>query len=84
LSPDIPHIENDISPTKGAEKSALHVLTLTPFFPSAGDEVSGCFIAESIRMLEQFGVISSIIAVTPIHHRRKKPNQASPADWVNS
>jgi teichuronic acid biosynthesis glycosyltransferase TuaC len=33
-------------------------------------------------MLEQVGVISSITAVTPIHHRRKKPNQASPADWV--
>ena len=30
----------------------LHVLTLTPFYPSDGDEVSGCFIAESLRELD--------------------------------
>ena len=55
----------------------LHILTLTPFFPSADNEVSGCFIAESTRQLEEFGVTSSIIAVTPIHHRRK-----APAPWL--
>jgi glycosyltransferase involved in cell wall biosynthesis len=82
LSPDIAHPENDVSPARAAGKSALHVLTLTPFFPSAGDEVSGCFIAESTKQLEQFGVTSSIIAVTPIHHRRKEPAASSPADWV--
>ena len=82
MSPDIAHPEHDVSPAKGARKSALHVLTLTPFFPSAGDEVSGCFIAESTRQLEQFGVTSSIIAVTPIHHHRKEPAPLAPADWV--
>jgi glycosyltransferase involved in cell wall biosynthesis len=82
LSPDLAHPEIDASRSRGAGKSALHVLTLTPFFPSAGDEVSGCFIAESSRQLEQLGVTSSIIAVTPLHHRRMKPNPASPADWV--
>ena len=58
---------------EGEGKSALHVLTLTPFFPSADDEVSGCFIAESTRALDEFGVTSSIIAVAPLHHRRKEP-----------
>ena len=82
MSPDIAQPENDFSPARGAGKSALHVLTLTPFFPSAGDEVSGCFIAESTRPLEQFGVTSSIIAVTAIHHRRKEPAPSAPADWV--
>lgn len=67
----------------GEWKSGLHVLTLTPFFPSAGDEVSGCFIAESTRQLEQFGVISSIIAVAPMHHRRREPAPSAPADWVS-
>ena len=28
--------------------SALHVLTLTPFFPSDQNEVNGCFIAEPV------------------------------------
>jgi glycosyltransferase involved in cell wall biosynthesis len=63
-------------------KSALHVLTLTPFFPSAGDEVSGCFIAESTRALAEFGVTSNIIAAAPMHHRRKEPAPSAPADWV--
>ena len=60
----------------------LHVLTLTPFFPSAGDEVSGCFIAESIRHLEPLQVRSSIIAVAPLHHRRQQPSPSAPAVWV--
>jgi teichuronic acid biosynthesis glycosyltransferase TuaC len=82
LSPEIAHSENDVSPATGEGKSALHVLTLTPFFPSAGDEVSGCFIAESIRHLEHFGVTSSIIAVAPLHNRRREPAPSTPADWV--
>jgi len=61
---------------------ALHVLTLTPFFPSAGDEVSGCFIAESTRQLQHFNVTSSIFAVAPLHHRRKQPSPSAPAEWV--
>ncbi len=82
MSPDLAQPENDVSPAKGAGTSALHVLTLTPFFPSAGDEVSGCFIAESTRQLERFGVTCSIIAVTPIHHRRKEPSPSAPSHWV--
>jgi glycosyltransferase involved in cell wall biosynthesis len=60
----------------------LHILTLTPFFPSDGDEVSGCFIAESLRQLSEFGVSSSVIAVDSIYHARKKANQNSPAEWI--
>jgi teichuronic acid biosynthesis glycosyltransferase TuaC len=78
----IAQFEKGVSPVRGEGKSALHVLTLTPFFPSAGDEVSGCFIAESTRALDDFGVTSSIIAVAPMHHRRKEPAPSSPADWV--
>jgi teichuronic acid biosynthesis glycosyltransferase TuaC len=62
--------------------SALHVLTLTPFFPSNQNEVSGCFIAEPIEQLKQFGVDSSVIAVAPIYHPRKQPTPSAAADWV--
>jgi teichuronic acid biosynthesis glycosyltransferase TuaC len=55
---------------------------LTPFFPSAGDAVNGCFIAESNMQLEQLGVRSSVIAVSPIHYPRKEPSPSAPADWV--
>ena len=74
--------ENDVSSARQAAKSALHVLTLTPFFPSAGDEVNGCFIAEANQQLKQFGVIPSVIAVVPIHYPRRKSNPSAPADWV--
>ena len=82
MSPDIAHSEDPISPARRAGKSPLHVLTLTPFFPSAGDEVDGCFIAESTRQCEQFGITSSVIGATPIHHPRKEPSPTAPASWV--
>ena len=62
--------------------STLHVLTLTPFFPSDQNEVSGCFVAEPIKQLEQFGVDSSVIAASPIHYPRKHPSSTAAAEWV--
>lgn len=82
LSPDLAHSGDGVSPAKRAGKSALHVLTLTPFFPSADDEANGCFIAESNKELGQFGVQFSVIAVAPIHYARKKPHPSAPGDWV--
>jgi len=60
----------------------LHVLALTPFFPSDQNEVSGCFIAEPIDQLKQFGVDSSVIAAAPIYYPRRRPSPAAAADWV--
>jgi glycosyltransferase involved in cell wall biosynthesis len=61
---------------------ALHVLTLTPFFPSDNNAVSGCFIAEPIEQLKQFGIDSSVIATAPIYYPRKRPSSSAPAEWV--
>jgi teichuronic acid biosynthesis glycosyltransferase TuaC len=63
--------------------SPLHVLTLTPFFPSEQNEVNGCFIAEPLAKLAQFAVNSSVIAVTPIYHPRKQASTSAGADWVS-
>ena len=63
-------------------ESALHVLTLTPFFPSDQNEVNGCFIAEPIEQLKQFGVDSSVIAVSPIYYPRKRPSSTAAAEWM--
>jgi teichuronic acid biosynthesis glycosyltransferase TuaC len=60
----------------------LHVLTLTPFYPSDGDEVSGCFVAETLRQLKACGVVSSVIAVDSIYHATRRSNQESPAEWI--
>ena len=62
--------------------SALHVLTLTPFFPSDQNEVSGCFVAEPIEQFGQFGVDSSVIAASPIHYPRKHSSSSAAAEWV--
>jgi len=61
--------------------SPLHVLTLTPFFPSDQNEVNGCFVAEPIEQFKQFDVESSVIAVSPIYRPRKQASSL-PADWV--
>jgi teichuronic acid biosynthesis glycosyltransferase TuaC len=82
LSAHLAQPQRDFSLAKGTGKSPLHVLTLTPFFPSAGDEVSGCFVAESLEQLKQSGIESTVIAVTPIHYVRKYPSPAAPAEWV--
>jgi glycosyltransferase involved in cell wall biosynthesis len=60
----------------------LHVLTLTPFFPTDQNEVSGCFIAEPIEQLKQFRVDSRVIAVSPIYYPRKRPSSTAAAEWV--
>jgi teichuronic acid biosynthesis glycosyltransferase TuaC len=62
--------------------SALHVLTLTPFFPSDQNEVSGCFIAEPIEQFKQFGVDSSVIAASPIYYPRRHSSPSAAAEWV--
>lgn len=47
-----------------------------------GDEVSGCFIAESNRQMQHFAVALSVIAVSPVHYPRKHSNPAAPSHWV--
>jgi len=66
----------------GGVVSAQHVLTLTPFFPSDQNEVSGCFVAEPLELLRQFGVDSSVIAVSPIYYPRKHSSSSAAAEWV--
>lgn len=67
---------------RGAKRE-IHVLTLTPFFPSTRNETAGCFIAEPIACLSKYGVTSTVIAVRPIYQNVFKMNSCSPlAKWV--
>jgi glycosyltransferase involved in cell wall biosynthesis len=70
------------SKVESSPGTSLHVLTLTPFFPSEGDEVSGCFIAENLKALATLGVTSSVIAVDSIYHRGHKSSPEYPAEWL--
>jgi teichuronic acid biosynthesis glycosyltransferase TuaC len=62
--------------------SELNVLTLTPFFPSAQDEIRGCYIAESLEALREQNVNSHVIAVSPLHYPPPSASAAAPAEWV--
>jgi teichuronic acid biosynthesis glycosyltransferase TuaC len=60
----------------------MHVLTLTPFYPTAADDASGCFIAESVGELQRQGIESSVIAVHPVYHSHSGADlKAPPAIW---
>jgi teichuronic acid biosynthesis glycosyltransferase TuaC len=71
-----------VRPLSPISSSDMHVLTLTPFFPSRENKVSGCFIAEPIERLAEFGIHSSVIAVSPIHHSRRQLIASAAADWI--
>lgn len=66
----------------GMRSGALHVLTLTSFFPSDQNEVAGCFVAEPIGEFKHLGVESTVIAVSAMHHPRRQASAAAPAQWV--
>jgi teichuronic acid biosynthesis glycosyltransferase TuaC len=63
--------------------SAMRVLTLTPFYPTASDDGAGGFIAEPLRELERLGIDSCVVAVRPLHRSRAESNPIAPvATWI--
>ncbi len=62
----------------------IHVLTLTPFYPSAQDGASGCFIAEPLVWLEKNGVKNTIFAMQPAYRGRRAETGGAPrAEWIS-
>jgi glycosyltransferase involved in cell wall biosynthesis len=64
------------------EQRPLHVLTLTPFYPSRGNDVAGCFVAEPLKMMESLGVESSVQAVQSYYTEKTRANAECPAQWT--
>ena len=62
--------------------SAMRVLTLTPFYPTASDDAPGNFIAEPLRAMEEFGVSSCVVAVEPLHRRAGSKALTPLAPWL--
>ena len=74
----------DGKPANKKRSSYMRVLTLTPFYPTASDDAEGCFIAEPLRLLEQFGVNSCVVAVQPLHRTSSGSSAITPiASWVH-
>jgi glycosyltransferase involved in cell wall biosynthesis len=48
----------------------MHVLTLTPFYPSEHDDAGGCFVAEPLDWVGKAGVVNTIFAVQPFYREK--------------
>ena len=60
----------------------VHVLTLTPFYPSAQDDATGCFVAEPLEALARIGVVSTVFAVQPFYRGKIQGRESGvPAHW---
>ena len=47
------------------EARPIHVLTLTPFYPSDRDEIEGSFVAEPLAGISEFNISSTVISAKP-------------------
>jgi teichuronic acid biosynthesis glycosyltransferase TuaC len=55
-------------------RNALHILVLTPFYPTSTDDGKGCFVAEPMPALSKLGVDNTVIAVQPFYRSRPSLN----------
>src|SRR5436309_13784112 len=70
-----------VKPVTGP-RQRLHVLTLTPFYPSDDDDAQGCFIAEPLRAMRELEITNSVLAVRPLYRGRARPSASAPsAQW---
>lgn len=61
----------------------LHVLTLTPFYPSENDDAAGCFVAEPLDALAKAGVVNTVFAVQPVYRRSLRARECGwRAEWL--
>jgi glycosyltransferase involved in cell wall biosynthesis len=69
--------------THADESHPIHVLTLTPFYPSENDEADGAFVAAPLEYLSAFKVDSTVIAAKPLSWGTFKTSHRVPkAIWV--
>ena len=57
---------------------SLHLLTLTPFYPTRDDDASGCFVSEPLTVLSKLGVVHSVLAVAPFYRKVGPLHPAAP------
>jgi teichuronic acid biosynthesis glycosyltransferase TuaC len=60
------------------ELLSVHVLSITPFYPTVRDDANGCFVAEPLAALARLGVRNSVLAAQPFYRAHEQPNPASP------
>ena len=83
---ETPHLPSTLgqtgSPTKTETARPVHVLTLTPFYPSKHDDAAGCFVAEPLAATAKAGVVNTVFAVQPFYRERLRVDSTAPAQWL--
>ena len=80
-NPALPPIfQQGIAQTK--TRQPIHVLTLTPFYPSEHDDAEGCFVSEPVEALTLAGVTNTVLAVQPFYRGRRRPRSGTPSQWL--
>jgi teichuronic acid biosynthesis glycosyltransferase TuaC len=84
---ETPHLPSVLgqtgSPVKTETARTIHVLTLTPFYPSKHDDAAGCFVAEPLAATAKAGVVNTVFAVQPFYRQRLRSDSAgAPAQWL--
>ncbi len=68
---------------KTDSRRPLHVLTLTPFYPSRDDDASGCFVSEPLAWLAKMGVRNTVFVAQSLYRRRHHANDSGvSAEWL--
>ncbi|HZW05413.1 MAG TPA: glycosyltransferase [Candidatus Nitrosotalea sp.] len=71
------------NPSAGHTPNRLHVLTLTPFYPTDHDDASGCFVSEPLDWLAKLGIRNTVFAVQPVYRGAFRVSPvATPAEWL--
>src|ERR1700688_1239563 len=79
--PDMQRIDRRVG--ERLHQPSMRILTLTPFYPTAYDDSEGCFIAEPLRAMHEFGINSCVVAVHPLHRARVGSNIVTAvATWI--
>ena len=72
-----------VNSPQGQGSRDLHVVTLTPFYPTERDDASGCFISEPLPWLGKAGIRNTVFALQPIYRGRFRNGPSSiPAQWL--
>ena len=65
-----------------ASARPIHVLTLTPFYPSENDDATGCFVAEPLQWVTR-NIAHTVYAVRPFYRRKLRARASGvPAIWI--
>jgi teichuronic acid biosynthesis glycosyltransferase TuaC len=71
------------NPAQANKRRSLHVLTLTPFYPSDRDDAAGCYVSEPLGELAKVGIRNTVFAVQPFYRpRARSTTSAVPAEWM--